>query len=220
MDQHIQIDRRFLYLSTAFITLLVVANIVSTKVISVWGMILPAAVIGYPLTYLLTDAISELYGEKNAKQVVYAGFFANLLMIVFVQATIFLPPAPFWPLQESYEGIMSSSLRIVVASLLSYFVAQMVDVKLFHAIRRKTGEKSFWLRKNVSTAISQLLDTSIFIVIAFAGTMPSEALISMIGFQYLVKTAIAAIDTPISYLLIQGMKKKPTTMEGNAYGRV
>jgi uncharacterized integral membrane protein (TIGR00697 family) len=201
-------EKRFLYLTTAFITLLVVANIVSAKVIDLWGVILPAAVIGYPLTYLLTDAISELYGEARARQVVYAGFWANLLMVGFVQATIFLPPALFWPHQDSYEALMSASLRIVVASVLSYFVAQMVDVKLFHLIKRKTGEKHFWLRKNASTALSQLLDTAIFITIAFAGTMPTGALLQMILFQYLVKTAIAWIDTPFSYLLVQGMKKR------------
>jgi uncharacterized integral membrane protein (TIGR00697 family) len=184
----------------------VVANIVSAKVIDLWGMILPAAVIGYPLTYLLTDAISELYGEKRAKQVVYAGFFANVLMLVFVQATIALPAASFWPHQESYASIMSSSLRIVIASLLSYFVAQMADVKLFHWIRRKTDGKHFWLRKNGSTAVSQLLDTVIFITIAFYGTMPTAALLQMIVFQYLVKTAIAVIDTPLSYLLVKQIR--------------
>jgi uncharacterized integral membrane protein (TIGR00697 family) len=204
-EQH---ETRFLYLSTAFVALLVVANIVSAKVIDLWGMILPAAVIGYPFTYLLTDAISELYGEKRAKQVVYAGFFANLLMLLFVQATIALPAASFWPHQESYAAIMSSSLRIVIASLLSYFVAQMADVKLFHWIRRKTGGKRFWLRKNGSTLVSQLLDTMIFIGIAFAGTMPTAALLQMILFQYLVKTAIAVIDTPLSYLLIKQMGKR------------
>jgi uncharacterized integral membrane protein (TIGR00697 family) len=200
--------KRFLYLSTMFVALLVVSNIVSSKVIELWGLILPAAVIGYPLTYLLTDAISELYGEKRAKQVVYAGFWANLVMLVLVQATILLPSAPFWPHQEAYETIMSSSTRIVAASLLSYFVAQMADVKLFHAIKQRTGEKYFWLRKNVSTAVSQMLDTAIFITIAFYGTMPGEALLQMILFQYLVKTAIAVIDTPLSYLMVRQRKEK------------
>ncbi|GAA4716866.1 queuosine precursor transporter [Brevibacillus fulvus] len=204
-------ENRFLYLTTLFVTLLVVANIVSAKVIDLWGMLLPAAVIGYPFTYLLTDAISELYGEKRAKQVVYAGFCANLLMLLFVQATIHLPAAAVWPNQEAYETIMSSSLRTVIASLLSYFVAQMVDVKLFHAIKKRTGEGKFWLRKNVSTLISQLLDTAIFIVVAFAATMPTSALLQMILFQYLVKTAIAMIDTPLSYMLVKRMKQTAAT---------
>jgi uncharacterized integral membrane protein (TIGR00697 family) len=201
-------EKRFLYLTAAFITLLIVANIVSAKVIDLWGVILPAAVIGYPLTYLLTDAISELYGEARARQVVYAGFWANLLMLAFVQATIWLPPAAFWPHQSSYEAVMSSSVRMVVASMLSYIAAQMADVKVFHLIKRKTGERHFWLRKNVSTALSQMLDTSLFILVAFYGTMPNGALLQMIVYQYLVKTAIAMIDTPLSYLVVQGLKKR------------
>lgn len=201
-------EKRFLYLTATFMTLLVVANIVSAKVIDLWGVILPAAVIGYPLTYLLTDAISELYGEARARQVVYVGFWANALMLLFVQATILLPPAGFWPLQESYESVMASSARVVIASMLSYFAAQMADVKVFHFIKRRTGEKHFWLRKNVSTAISQLLDTSIFIVIAFYGTMPTDALLQMIMFQYLVKTMIAVVDTPLSYLVVKGARRQ------------
>jgi queuosine precursor transporter len=201
-------EKRFLYLTAAFITLLIVANIVSAKVIDLWGVILPAAVIGYPLTYLLTDAISELYGEARARQVVYVGFWANLLMLAFVQATIWLPPAAFWPHQSSYEAVMSSSVRMVVASMLSYIAAQMADVKVFHLIKRKTGERHFWLRKNVSTALSQMLDTSLFILVAFYGTMPNGALLQMIVYQYLVKTAIAMIDTPLSYLVVQGLKKR------------
>ncbi|MGD8192403.1 queuosine precursor transporter [Brevibacillus ginsengisoli] len=197
---------RFLFLTTSFVALLVISNIVSAKVINLWGFILPAAVIGYPLTYLLTDTISELYGEKRAKLVVYTGFWANILMLLFVQATIALPPADFWHNQEAYVTILSSSSRIVVASLLSYFIAQMLDVKIFHAIKRKTGEKHYWLRKNLSTAASQLLDTSIFITIAFYGTMPAAALFQMIFFQYIVKTVIAGIDTPISYLLVNQLK--------------
>lgn len=202
-EQH---EIRFMYLATMFVALLVIANIVSTKVVDLWGWILPAAVIGYPFTYLLTDAISELYGERRARQVVYAGFFANLLMLVFIQAAISLPPAAVWPHQEAYETILSSSYRIVAASLISYFIAQLTDVKLFHAIRRRTGEKHFWLRKNVSTATSQLLDTAIFITIAFYGTVPLSVLFQMILFQYIVKTAIAVIDTPISYLLVRQAK--------------
>ena len=197
---------RFLFLATSFVALLVISNIVSAKVINLWGFILPAAVIGYPLTYLLTDAISELYGEKRAKLVVYAGFWANILMLLFVQATIVLPPADFWPNQESYVTILSSSSRIVVASLLSYFIAQLLDVKIFHAIKRRTGEKHYWLRKNLSTAASQLLDTAIFISIAFYGTMPTAALLQMIVFQYIAKTVIAGIDTPISYLLVNQLR--------------
>lgn len=199
---------RFLFLATSFVALLVISNIVSAKVVNLWGFILPAAVIGYPLTYLLTDAISELYGEKRAKLVVYTGFWANILMLLFVQATIVLPPADFWPNQEAYVTILSSSTRIVVASLLSYFIAQLLDVKIFHAIKRRTGEKHFWLRKNLSTAASQLLDTAIFISIAFYGTMPTAALLQMIFFQYIVKTLIAAIDTPISYILVSRLKSK------------
>lgn len=199
---------RFLFLATSFVALLVISNIVSAKVVNLWGFILPAAVIGYPLTYLLTDAISELYGEKRAKLVVYTGFWANILMLLFVQATIVLPPADFWPNQEAYVTILSSSTRIVVASLLSYFIAQLLDVKIFHAIKRRTGEKHFWLRKNLSTAASQLLDTAIFISIAFYGTMPTAALFQMIFFQYIVKTLIAAIDTPISYILVSRLKSK------------
>jgi len=195
-------------LATLFTTCLLVANIIAVKLISIGGWVVPAGVIAYPLTFLFTDVIAELYGRKITSRVVWVGFGANLLMVVLVFGGKLLPPAPVWEGQPAYESILGMVPRIVLASMVAYLISQHHDVFAFHFWRRKTKARFLWLRNNASTMVSQGLDTGLFITIAFWGTVPTGILLNMLLTQYVIKLAIAVCDTPFCYLLVALLKDK------------
>ncbi len=185
-------------LQSLFVAGLVVSNIIAAKVVVIWKLVVPAAIIVYPFTFLLTDIIGELYGKNEADRTVWYGFMASLFAMVVVYAGMLLPPAPFMQKQQgAYELLMGPNRRIVLASLLAYVCSQKHDVWAFHLWKRLTKGRYKWLRNNLSTMTSQLLDTVIFIGIAFWGVVPQLG--EMILGQYVLKLLIAVIDTPLFY---------------------
>lgn len=186
-------------LNGLFITSLLIANIVASKVVSFWGLVIPAAIVAYPITFLITDVISELWGKEEASKTVRLGFICQLTSLLLIGLAIILPVADFANNQAEFKEIMGQSFRVVGSSLIAYLVAQFNDVMIFHKLKEKTNGKHKWLRNNLSTMISQLLDTAIFITIAFIGTVPN--ILVMIGSQYLIKVIYALLDTPLFYLL-------------------
>ncbi len=195
-------------LATLFITCLLVANIIAVKLVSIGGWIVPAGIIAYPLTFLFTDVIAELYGRQVASRVVWVGFGANVLMVILVFGGRLLPSAPFWEGQPAYQSILGTVPRIVLASMIAYLISQHHDVFAFHFWRQKTKARFLWLRNNASTMVSQVLDTGIFITIAFWGTVPDGTLLNMLLSQYVIKLAIAAADTPFCYLLVRVLRAR------------
>ena len=193
-----------LYLNGAFVGLLILSNILAVKLFSIneW-LVLPAAVIVYVFTFPITDTIAEVYGKEAARKTVFAGFITQIAALVFIYLAIQLPSAPFFGDQSSFETIFSAGFRVTLASLISYFISQNLDVTIFHKLKERHGESKLWVRNNASTMTSQLVDTTIFITIAFAGTMPTGALIAMIFSQYLFKLIVATTDTPLVYLLVK-----------------
>ncbi|MEC5423021.1 queuosine precursor transporter [Virgibacillus sp. C22-A2] len=197
----------FIYLNALFVGLLIISNILGVKLFSIGEFILPAAVIVYVVTFLITDVIGEVYGKEAAKKTVQAGFFTQIIVLFFVFIAIELPAAPVFGLQAEFETILGGSFRVMIASLLSYVASQHLDVSLFHRLKMKHGEKKLWLRNNASTMTSQLVDTTLFITVAFWGIVPTNVLIGMIATQYVFKLMIALIDTPIVYLLVKVARK-------------
>ena len=198
----------YIYLSTMFVGLLIISNVLAVKLIDIWGFILPAAVIVYVVTYLLTDVIGELYGKKAARKTVQSAFITQIAALIFIFITIQLPAAPVFESQVQFEEILGGSFRVILASLISYIASQNLDVTIFHRLKAKHGKRKLWLRNNLSTMTSQLVDTTIFITIAFWGTVPGNVLLGMIATQYVFKLLIALIDTPIAYLLVYLGRKR------------
>ncbi|MDZ5473509.1 queuosine precursor transporter [Bacillus sp. 31A1R] len=198
-----------LYLNAAFAGFLILSNILAVKLFSLgsWA-VLPAAVIVYIFTYPITDVIGEVYGKDAARKTVIAGFITQIFASVFIFVAIQLPSAPFFQAQGEFETILNGSIRITIASLLSYFISQNLDVTVFHKLKEKHGDKKLWLRNNLSTGASQLVDTSVFIFVAFYGTMPTAALLGLIVTQYIFKICAAIIDTPIVYWLVKVCRKE------------
>jgi uncharacterized integral membrane protein (TIGR00697 family) len=208
-------EKNLMLVNAIFLTSLLVANVVSSKIVSFWGLTVPAAIVAYPLTFLMTDVIGEMWGKEEANKTVKLGFICQMVSLVLIGGAILLPVAPFADNQAQFVAILGSSFRVVFASMVGYLVSQSWDVWIFHKVRnwyiKKHGSTKGgrWIWNNASTMTSQIIDTAIFITIAFAGVVPN--IWSMILSQYLVKFVYALLDTPFFYLLTN---KKRSEMNG------
>ena len=157
----------------------------------------------HAITFPCTDVVAEVWGAARARLMVYLGVSVFLIATAFYMIGTRLPGAPGWPLNEAYNSIFSTADRMILASLSATSVAQLMDIFVFEKIKQMTGQKGLWLRNNLSTAFSQLLDTTIFYTIALYGVLPNEVLPLLIVGTYLVKIVLTAIDTPVVYLLVR-----------------
>lgn len=191
-----------------FIATLVISSITASKL---WSMTLPLVdyVIVIPvgtslfaLTFIATDVIAEVWGKAYSLTIVWLGLVIRLLALLFFAFAVFVEPVSFWSNQEAYESVLAGSFKIIIAGIIAYLVSQLNDVFVYHHFKEKdVGKNRLWLRNNISTFSSQFLDSFLFIIIAFGGVLTVAQLISAIVGQVLVKWLIAAIDTPIVYML-------------------
>ncbi len=193
-------------LSIIFTTLLLTANITAVKIIAIGSEGIDAGIIAYPLTFLLSDVLSEVYGRKTTTKIIWIGFFANLIMITMLFIAGQLPSANFWNEQDAYNKILGSVPRIVLASMIAYLVSQNHDVIAFEIWKKFTKGKFLWLRNNASTIVSQGIDTFLFVSIAFTGVYSIDEMWNMIWITYLIKISVAFADTPFVYLLVKLIK--------------
>jgi uncharacterized integral membrane protein (TIGR00697 family) len=201
-------ERLFLILAAFFVTFVVLTNTVGVKLFEIGGQTLPVSIIWYPLSFLITDIVSEIYGSRRARLLVYLGFGMSLVLLAFSLIGIALPTAAIYPLGGDYANIFGPVWRLLLGSMAAYLLAQMIDVRLFHFWKRLTGGRHLWLRNNGSTMISQLVDSvtvnTIFLYknpTVFSGT--TGDLVSIILAVYVVKVLIAALDTPLCYLTVR-----------------
>jgi len=188
-----------------FVGCITISSILANKIITVMGLFVPAGVIAYSVTFIATDVISEVWGKERAREAVFGGFIALVAVFVLIQVSLIWPKAPFWNNDEAFQSILGSTSRIIIASLTAYLVSQMHDVWAFHFWKRVTNNRHLWLRNNLSTAVSQFLDSFIFVMIAFYGVLPVWPLIYG---QWLVKFMIAVLDTPLIYAFVHMMQKR------------
>lgn len=197
-------EKAFFVLFSIFIGSLVIASVLASKIISFAGLIIPAGVLAYSITFPITDIVCEIWGRKRANFLVWCGFISLIFVLGLVRLSLIWPSASFWNQQEAFRTIMGSTSRIIIASFIAYIVSQLHDVWSFLMWKSFTGGRHLWLRNNASTWVSQLIDTVIFINIAFYGTAPIGALIKG---HYIVKIIISILDTPFVYLGVWLVKK-------------
>lgn len=192
-----------------FAALTVLANLIAVKTIAFGPFIAPAAVLVYASTFLLTDILSELFGKEKARLAVWTGFIANLVMLVSILIAVRWSASPVMDpgLATSFDAIFGFAPRVIAASMVAYLVSQHHDVWAYGFWREKTGGRHLWLRNNASTMASQLIDTAIFISLAFYGIIPNSILIQMMVGQYAIKLLIAALDTPFMYLAVAAARR-------------
>ena len=199
-------EKNLMLLNCLFVVSLIIANVVASKIVSFWGLVVPAAIVAYPATFLITDVIGEIWGKDEANRTVKIGFICQIFSLILITLAIMLPVAPFADNQTEFKSILGQSFRCVTASLVAYLCSQSWDVFVFHKLKEKTKNKCKWLRNNLSTMTSQIIDTAIFITIAFFGSVPN--IVVMILSQYLVKLVYALLDTPFFYILTRKRKEK------------
>ena len=215
MDRKTAGDRAYILLLSIFIGCITIASVLANKIITVFGLFVPAGVLAYSITFICTDVISEIWGRDRANTTILGGFVALLVALFLVQLSLAWPKAPFWDNDVAFRSVLGATSRIIVASFIAYLVSQYHDVWAFHFWKRVTNDRHLWLRNNLSTAVSQLLDSFIFITIAFYGVMPIGSLI--VG-QWIVKMAIAALDTPVVYAIVYLLRRKCGGHPGDVSG--
>lgn len=198
----------FVVVTAVFITCLLIANIIAVKLVVIVGLILPAAVIVFPISYICGDVLTEVYGYRRARQVIWLGFACNVLAVVAIWLGQKLPGASVWEGQAAYERILGFTPRLLVASFCAYLVGEFVNAFVLARMKVLTGGRMLWTRTIGSTVIGQGLDSLIFITLAFVGILPYAALVSAIVSQWLFKVLYETLATPLTYLVVNFLKRQ------------
>jgi uncharacterized integral membrane protein (TIGR00697 family) len=202
-------ERKFALLAGLYIAALVAANLVGNKVAVIGGVVVSVAIFSYPVTFLVTDIVAEVYGKERTTDLVAAGVLSLVFILALTALSVALPPAERFTYNDAYTDVFGMSWRIILASLICFAASQTHDVWAFHFWQEKTGGKYLWLRNNLSTMASQLIDSTAFMFIAFYGAAPGYTvpfIVSLIIPYWLVKVAVAACDTPFCYLGVWWMQ--------------
>ncbi len=197
------------YMIATAAVLIVLVNVMNTKMVTIGSFVVPGWTLLFAVTFLITDIISEKFGKKYATQAVWAGFYALMIYLVSIWIVLVWTPASFaLETAEAFSTVFFFAPRIIIGSLIAYLIWQHHDVWAFHFWKKKTNGKHLWLRNNASTAVSQFIDSFIFVVIAFLWVVPN--IWTIILSVYIIKLIIAIIDTPFIYLISYLMDKIKT----------
>ena len=203
------ISYRFVFITALYVTCLLLSNLVAGKM---WGIsesiTLPAAVILFPVTYILGDVFTEVYGFKRARIVIWIGFFCSFFAVLVYLLTIALPAPAFFENQEAYAIVLGTTPRVAIASFLGYLFGEFSNSVILSRMKVATEGKHLWMRTIGSTIIGEAFDSIIFITVSFAGTMETKTLLFMILFQYLFKVLYEVACTPLTYFVINKLKQK------------
>lgn len=197
-------EAAYLLLAGLFLGALVVCNLIANKFLTIdlgfKTFVVSAGVLPYPLTFLVTDLLSEVYGRRRANRVVWVGFLVSLLALGVLWLGSLFPAIPDSRVDDAtYDRVFHSAWRVMAASMTAYLVAQFVDIRLFHFWKRLTGGRHLWLRNNGSTILSQFLDSFLVVLVLFAGTWPADRIAATVLDLWLFKALVALADTPFFY---------------------
>lgn len=197
------IDYKTQLLLTIFVSCLLLGNLLGSKLIEIFGIVTSVGLFGYPPTFLITDIVEEVRGKEATKIFVHAGFLALCVAVFFVFISTGLPSSTLYPHNEAYQHVFSNSLRMILASMTAFIISQYHDIWAFNFWKKKTNGKHLWLRNNLSTIVSQLLDSTVFTFVAFYHATPELGAMSvfyMILPLWALKIIFALLDTPFVYL--------------------
>ena len=198
----------FVVVTALFITTLLTANVIAAKLVEVAGVVVPAGIVVFPLSYICGDVLTEVYGYRLARRVIWLGFLCNVLMVAAIWIGGLLPPATFWDGQAAYEQLLGFTPRLLVASLAAYLVGEFANSYVLARLKLATGGRWLWTRTIGSTLVGQGLDSLVFITVAFVGVMPTaEVLFGAILTQWLLKSAYEALATPLTYAAVTHLKR-------------
>lgn len=198
----------FLFISILFITCILVSNILASKIINIFGISMTGGVLVFPITYIIGDVLTEIYGYKKSKKIIIYGFICNLIMVILFYIAMKLPYPEYYLNQDAFVAVLSSTPRMLLASFIGYLVGGLTNSYIMDYIKNNSKIKYLWFRTITSTIIGEFLDTSIFLIIGFIGTMKTNDLLFMIVCQSAAKTLYEIVLTPLTYKTIAYIKKK------------
>lgn len=190
-----------------FVTTVLVSNIASTKLFSIHSLTIDGGTILFPLAYIVSDIITEVYGFRAAKRAIITGFFMSIIMALTLFLVQLLPPATDWGGQDAYEQILGLLPRVIAGSLIAYTVGELTNSFIMAKMKIASNGKHLWTRTIGSSIVAAFLDTLIFSTIAFYGIVPIDVLISLIVTVYIIKILVEVAITPFTYAIVNHLKK-------------
>lgn len=226
-DRSAGVDPESLFLAGLFVMAITASQVTASKIVRldipvdlpVYGgeILVPAAVFAYALTFFVSDCYAEIYGRRAAAMLVNVGFVMNIVFLSIVWAAIYAPVSPDSPVsQGSFSEVLGAGTGVVFGGMTAYIVSQNLDVVIFHRLKKATGGDALWLRNVLSTAASQLVDTTIFITVAFVvfqGVSVGTG-VSLLAGQYGFKLLLVVLDTPLVYTVVGLVGETETDVTG------
>jgi uncharacterized integral membrane protein (TIGR00697 family) len=193
-------QRLFVFLVALFVAALVTGDFIGGKFFVVAGHAFSAGIIPFPLTFVLTDLVNEFYGTEGARRITLAGLGAAVFVWAVITLALHLPTSPESPIPDAvFRGAFGTSARLYLASLTAFVIGQLLDISIFHGLRRMTGHRLLWLRSTGSTVLSQIVDSVTVSFIFLVGTKPTEFIFTNAAHNYFGKLGMAILLTPVIY---------------------
>jgi queuosine precursor transporter len=200
-------SKYFLYIAILFVVVLMISNTTASKLVQFGPFIVSGAVVVFPISYIFGDVLTEVYGYKASRKIIWSGFAALIFMSFWYWVIKVLPAASFWPNQGAYEAILGAVPRITIASMTAYFMGEFSNSFVLSRMKVWMQGKHLWMRTIGSTVVGEGIDSVVFAVIAFAGIIPFSALLTVIGSGYLLKVIYEILATPLTYFVVGKIKK-------------
>jgi uncharacterized integral membrane protein (TIGR00697 family) len=199
---------RFVMCAVFFVTCLLTANTIAAKLIVIGGVTLTAGIVIFPLSYVLGDVLTEVWGYGAARRVIWLGFACNVVMVVAIWIGGALPAAPFGASTAAYDEVLGQTPRILGASFVAYLIGEFANAFVLAKLKIATRGRWLWMRTIGSTVVGQALDSAVFVTLAFAGTLPGGALAGIVVGQWVAKVLYEAAGTPLVYAVVAWLKAR------------
>ena len=199
---------RFIACTALFITCLLTANVTASKLVAAGSLTLTAGIVLFPISYIVGDVLTEVWGYAATRKVIWLGFACNALMVAAIWAGGALPPAPFWKGQAAYDEILGQAPRILVASLVAYLIGEFANAYVLARLKIATAGRWLWVRTIGSTVVGEGLDSLVFVTLAFTGTVATGSLVVIVINQWLIKVVYEGIATPLTYAAVGWLKSR------------
>lgn len=203
MNQH----KYLLYVGILFVATLMISNTVAVKLVQLGPFVFAGAIFIFPLTYIFGDILTEVYGYRASRKIIWSGLAALVLMSVCYLMVQYLPAASFWQGQSAYENILGFVPRIAAASILAFFVGEFCNSYVLSRMKVWMDGRALWMRTIGSTIVGEGVDTVVFVLVAFGGVLPLAALWTIIWSGYLFKVGYEVVATPVTYVVVRWLKR-------------
>jgi len=206
--ESVSMSWRFFSCAALFITCLLTANVIAAKLVVIGGIVLAAGIVVFPISYIVADVLTEVWGYPATRRVIWLGFACNVLMVAAMWVGGALPPAPFWKDQAAYEAILGQTPRLLLASFIAYLAGEFANAFVMAKVKIWTSGRWLWIRTIGSTIVGEGLDSAIFVTLAFGGTAPTGIIGGIVAGQWAVKVLYEVAATPLTYAVVGWLKSR------------